>query len=228
MTNTETSNSQISPGKLAITLLVTAVCSQLPFVAGIAALIADLSRIGGIMGVGPQPDSLIALVWFFGSSLIAIVLLCAGPVFLSLFFNWNWNSLKSGIFVSIVLIICGEISWHMEDQYSLNGISYEITGSVVIALLLFFIRKIRNKLDFLQLVFAILIGLFISWQISLCFHQNPSISIIAVIPLPFLWTWLSAVFFPELFSRRTDWRGALIYILITVDFTTIILTIPPA
>jgi hypothetical protein len=217
---TQSSNTQISLGKLAITLLVTALCSQLPFVAVFPAMLAMLTRGGGIMGVGPPPDSAIALAWFFGSSIIAIALLCAGPVFLSLFFNQSWSNLKNGIFVSIVLAICGGISLYVESHYRLNGISFAATGSVVIALLLVFNGKIKNNLDFLLLILAILIGLVISWQISLNFYRSPSM---IEIPMSFLEIWLSAVFFPELFSRRTDWRGALMYILLIVVFTTIIL-----
>ena len=42
------------------------------------------------------------------------------------------------------------------------------------------------------------------------------------------WVWLSAVFFPELLSRRTDWRGALMYILLMVIATGIIYFVAPS
>ena len=39
---------------------------------------------------------------------------------------------------------------------------------------------------------------------------------------PFLYIWLSAVFFPVLLSRQTNWRGLLIWISIMLIFTIVI------
>ncbi len=44
---------------------------------------------------------------------------------------------------------------------------------------------------------------------------------------PFLYIWLSAVFFPVLLSRRTDWRGLLIWIAIMLIFTIVIFMVNP-
>jgi len=76
---------------------------------------------------------------------------------------------------------------------------------------------------------AILIGLGLSAGLAILVMISPGNDqeTAGFLPffLPFLWTWLSAVFFPESLSHRTDRRGLLIWIAVMLIFTIVIATI---
>ena len=217
----ESSNTQTSPGKLATTLIVTALCSQLPYIGILAAFFAFFMSEGGPMNTIPQPLSasdvvVLSILW-----IVPFAILSIGPVFLSLYFNRNLRGFKNGLLTSITLIGCFVITWHI---YILKQ-PYPVSASIAVAFLLIVNGKIRNKSDFMGLALAILIGFILSLGIVPMVEQTSLL--FTNIPMLSLWIWLSAVFFPELFSRRTDWRGALVYILVMVIATSIIYFVYP-
>jgi hypothetical protein len=223
--------------RMTLTLFITALCSQSLLAAIIPIIFAFLALNGGVMEEGNPSIS-----GFLVSSIVALIVLSAGPILLSLYFNWNRNGLKNGILASIILAVCGGIGYYLEgilipfdspSQNYLSGISFVVSASITIIFLLILNGKIKNNVDYTGLILGTVIGFGIWIIFKERFLTDPSFTFINGFFIngstyaPFVWIWLSAVFFPELFSRRMDWRGVIVYIFMMVVFTIIILKFYP-
>ena len=220
MENSPTTD-RVSLSKLTTTLLVTALCSQLPFVAAFPATFALLTRGGGIMGVGPEPDSTIALVWFFGSSIIAIALLVLGPSLLGRYLERDKHGLSSG-FLGLIPMLAVIVAGYFLDLLNIALIRYlflDLSAGFGIVVILLVGKIVKLPREIIGLGLGIAVGIAITVGFTVIFNAD------YFFPLPFLWVWLSAVFFPEFLSRRTDWRGLMIWVAVMLIFTIVIFSV---
>ena len=235
MIKIESSNAQIPPGKLAVTLLVTALCSQLlPF----GSLLFVAAAVANAIGGGPQND-----VWIY----LGLVLIPAGPLLLGLYLKPGWRGIGIGL-LGLLGTFGGYLLDDLAEQLTtpftlitaqslssksigLSTIPFAAGGVMVILLVA---GKVKDLREFAGVAIAIFFSILMSIGLA---------NMIAIIPafdasyregggaeslpifLSFLWLWLSAVFFPELLSRRTDWRGLFIWIAAILIFTIVIFSV---
>jgi hypothetical protein len=220
------STSQVSLNKLTLTLLVTAFCSQaLP--AGLNLLVS-----AGMENMGYAGPSAVAQSNFYG--LLALAFMLAGPFFYGLYIRSGWGGLRIGF-----LGLLGEIGGFLFSV--LIGYLIGSPPEIVLSLLFIFpalgeivvmlwaagkIRSIQER-NGIGLAIAIGIGMSIGLAILVTISQalvgrtqGPAGYLIFF--LPFLWIWLSTVFFPEFLSHRTDQRGLVIWIAAMLIFTFVI------
>ncbi len=103
-------------------------------------------------------------------------------------------------------------------QTLLLGI-FEGLGIVVI---LYVDRRMDLTQERIGTAVGIAIGIAISVLLEIAIVNSglEVYSLPALSYLPMLWIWLSALFFPELSSHRTSWRGMLIWLAMMLFFTT--------
>jgi hypothetical protein len=223
MMKTESSNAQISPGKLATILIVTALCSQaLP--------------VGVFLFLGSA----------FGNS-VAVYLspffILGGPFLLGLYLKPGWRSVGIGLlgllgeaggFVLfwLVLQLITSLSPITPESFSSNfigGLDFVLPAAVGIVVILLVAGRMESAQEIMGIGLATLIGLGLSAGLVILVMVSPGNDqeTAAFLPffLPFLWTWLSAVFFPEFLSHRTDRRGLLIWTAVMLIFTIVIAAI---
>ncbi len=218
---TESSNTQTSLGKLTTTLIVTALCSQ-------ALPVGVFFFLLGGMGGNSGGDIALYLSPFF---------ILGGPFLLGLYLKPGWRSIGIGL-----LGLLGEVggfllfwvvlspvtpgSWFSNFGGCLD-FALPAAGGIVVILLV--AGRMESTQEIMGIGLAIFIGLGLSAGLAILVinstgnDQNTA----AFLPffLPFLWTWLSAVFFPESLSHRTDRRGLLIWIAVMLIFTIVIAAI---
>ena len=234
---TESSNTQTSLGKLAITLLVTALCSQaLPI--GLLLLVG--TGVANAIGGGPQND-----VW----ENLGLILTLGSTLLLGLYLRPGWRGIGIGL-LGLIGEVCGflfellVIKLLPETLFSITiyeslpadsipyliyqGLSYVFPIVVGIVAILWFAGKIKSTQEWI----GVGVGVVVSVVICIGLATGIGISHIgntveSMFYFPFLYIWLSAVFFPVLLSRRTDWRGLLIWIAIMLIFTIVIFMVNP-
>ena len=216
------SKDHISVSKLTITLLIAAVCSQLPF-AGMIPMGMALFAVGDFMNAGPpETKSPGELIFLYGLWFVALIILAAGPVFLGLYFKPGWHGFRNGTLAFVAMAGGLLVGWLLRDLLqaaNLVYLSYGVSASLLITTLLVLSGKIRSKRDLAGLVAAIIVGLALSFRFGLISGRSLwSWSFSA----PFLWIWLSSVFFPDLFSNRAGWRAGVVYISTMIISTSII------
>jgi hypothetical protein len=211
---TESSNTQTSLGKLATTLIVTALCSQFPMIGFIFFAAFDLS---GSMG-GDQ-DGLFLIP--------ALAFLLIGPSLMGLYLERDKHGLFSGFLglISMVAVIFAGYFLNLLDIKIINYLFLGLSAGFGIAVILLVGKIVKLRREIIGLGLGIAFGIAISVGLTMIINANRLYDYLY--SLPFLWVWLSTVFFPELFSRRTDWRGALVYILLMVIATSIIYFVYP-
>ena len=229
MMKAKSSNTQISLGKLATTLIVTALCSQaLPV--GLNLLIS-----AGIENMGYGGPSAIAQSNFDG--LLALALILAGPFLFGLYLKPSWSGLGIG-FLGLAGEVAGYLFFALISALisplfaAIGALLLLFPGLVGILVMLWVAGKIKSSQERRGLGIGIVIGtgasvglvvLVTIFQVLVKSTQGPSGHLL--IFLSFLWTWLGAVFFPEFISHRTDRRGLVIWIAVMLTSTSVIATI---
>ena len=228
MMKTESSNTQTSLGKLAITLLVTALCSQaLPV--GLLMLVG--ATVANAIGGGPQND-----VW----ENLGLILILGSTLLLGLYLRPGWRGICIGL-LGLIDVVCGflfelgmpsgTIVESLPDNsipYLIHeGLSYIFPVVAGIVAILWFAGKIKSTQEWIGLGVGVVVGVVMCIGLATgvgISHLGNTVEYVRF-HLPFLYIWLSAVFFPELLSRRTDWLGLLIWIAIMLIFTIVIFSV---
>jgi len=214
---TESSNTQTSLGKLTLTLFVTAVCSQFPMIGYIFLTSFFFS---GFMGRDPGING---LFW-----IPALAFLLLGPLLLGLYLERDKHGLSSG-FLGLIAMLAMILTGYflgLLDTKIINYLFLDLSAGFGIVVILLFGKIMKLPREIIGLGLGIAVGIAISVGFTVIFNVDRLFDFL--FSLPFLWVWLSAVFFPELLSRRTDWRGALMYILLMVIATGIIYFVAPS
>ena len=234
MMKAESSNTQISLGKLATTLIVTALCSQaLP--SGLFMLLG--ASVANAIGGGPQND-----IWEY----LGLILILGGPFLLGLYLKPGWRSIGIGLlgllgeaggfvlFWLVLQLITSLSPITTTESLSSNfveGLDFVLPAAGGIVVILWVAGRMESTQEIMGIGLAILIGLGLSagLVILVMISQGIDQGTAWILPffLAFLWTWLSAVFFPEFLSHRTDRRGLLICIAVMLIFTVVIFMVNP-
>ena len=202
-------------------LLGTALCSQaLP--AGLYLLVG--AAVANAFGGGPQNDV---------RENLGLVLILGNTLLLGLYVRPDWR----GIGISLLGLL-GEVGgflfpgpFPLSPNFISEGLSYVPLGIGGIVIMQWVAGKIKSTRELIGMVLAILIGISMSIGLAVMIAKTPALNANYLkgggveslhFFLPILWTWLSAVFFPEFLSRRTDWRGLLIWVAAMLIFTIVI------
>jgi hypothetical protein len=207
--------------KLTITFLVTTFCSQL-VIAGLYVVFVAMWGTGDFMDGTPQPKSPPQIALLFVLWVIAFTVLGAGPILLSEYFKPGWRSFWNGVLSFVGMTVCFCVGWSIKNVLlpDLAFVPYEISAGIAITVLLVMGGKVKSRSDIIGLILAIVLGLALAAGFRWIKQDLYLISM--NLAAPFLWIWLSAVFFPNLLNRRTDWRGGLVYILMMIIATWVL------
>ena len=170
--------------------------------------------------------------------ILALTSFLAGPLIFGLYLKPKWGGVGIGFigligeFGSLLFLLPSSLGllslvhiWPFETLGFLLFSCFGGLGGIVIMLLV--AGKLRSDQERMGIGLAIVIwigmsiGLAAVPAIGASNREGSSVEYLSLY-LPFLWIWLNAVFFPELLSRRTDWRGIFIWIAIMLTFTFLI------
>ena len=191
------------------------------------------AAIANAIGGGPQNDVIEnqGLILILGSTLL-----------LGLYLRPGWRGIGIGL-LGLIGEVCGFLLSLLVPSITIfeslpdnsipyliyQGLSYvfPVVGGIVA--ILWFAGKIKSTREWIGLGVGVVVG------VVMCIGLATGIGISHIgntvesvrFYFPFLYIWLSAVFFPVLLSRRTDWRGLLIWIAIMLIFTIVIFMVNP-
>lgn len=159
---------------------------------------------------------------FFGSGVdefgvwVGAACVFMGYLLPGLYFKPNWRGIFSGICTfAFMLGLVYRVDYYVNLTHA-NAVVWDdnlplfltILFAAPITILLVASGKVKTRTDFAGLGLGLIIGGLLSFGIMATNLLSGVEQALVAIP----GLWLSAVFFPELLSGRTDWRGILVWL----------------
>jgi len=192
--------------KLPVLLAGVLICSSL-FSIGVALVFGSV-----IIGGDYRWEGLIlGIIFIFGS-----------PILIGLFLRFDNRGGLSGVLGLIWVVML----WPVMLSGAFRAFIFPwmfILGPITIVLAIS--ERLKQMKEFAGLFLGLLIG-YILTLLAVRYIPNPENTGFGPMIVSFLFIWLSAVFFTELLSGRTGWRGVLVWLVMMAVPVVLVLLLP--